>query len=300
MSKIRLAQKPFLSVQGEGPRTGKLTVFVRFFGCNLRCGGFFQKDPTKPETYIKPVLADPKSFKTLNDFPVVEYGCDTLYAIDPKYKHLAIDYDSAEELVREIESLLPKIKHGKNAGKPSWVHPTTWNEYDICFTGGEPLMQQDHINEIVQLLASKHQDETRPAVYQFETNGTRVIEDVLAKTIKQYGPKTLFNISPKLFTVTGEPSEKAWFPENIVKFQEIGDVALKFVVNDTEAAFNELNDKVCELHQTVPVYIMPVGSSYEQQSDYKIINKIASMALERGYHISGRLHCLLFGNDAER
>jgi 7-carboxy-7-deazaguanine synthase len=44
----------YLSVQGEGPRVGSPTVFVRFGGCNLRC-------PLWP--------------------------CDTQHAIDPKYRN---------------------------------------------------------------------------------------------------------------------------------------------------------------------------------------------------------------------
>jgi 7-carboxy-7-deazaguanine synthase len=41
------------SVQGEGPRVGNTTVFLRFGGCNLRCPG---------------------------------WPCDTQHAIDPKYR----------------------------------------------------------------------------------------------------------------------------------------------------------------------------------------------------------------------
>ncbi len=42
------------SVQGEGPRVGRATVFVRFGGCNLRCPG---------------------------------WPCDTQHAIDPAYRN---------------------------------------------------------------------------------------------------------------------------------------------------------------------------------------------------------------------
>lgn len=43
----------YASVQGEGPRTGQTTVFVRFGGCNLRCPG---------------------------------WPCDTQHAIDPAFR----------------------------------------------------------------------------------------------------------------------------------------------------------------------------------------------------------------------
>lgn len=49
---MRMAEV-YLSAQGEGPRVGQSTVFVRFGGCNLRCPG---------------------------------WPCDTQYAIDPKYR----------------------------------------------------------------------------------------------------------------------------------------------------------------------------------------------------------------------
>lgn len=296
---IRLAQRPFLSVQGEGIRTGKLTIFVRFFGCNLRCPGFFQKEPTKPETYVKPTLLDPKSFKTLDDFPVVEYGCDTLYAIDPKYKHLAITYEHVTDLIDEIESLLPKSDVFDNL--PVWFNPKTGNQYDICFTGGEPLLHQGVICEIIQALNDRPQRYmTFPSVMQFETNGTQMLSRELSDMISYNA--TLLNVSPKLFNVTGED---AWDIDALLSLtnKHEASVGFKFVVNATEAAFNELDEKVKELiqnHIYCPIYVMPVGSSFEQQSDYKTINKIAKMAVERGYHISGRLHCILFGNEVNR
>lgn len=59
----------YVSVQGEGPRVGIPTVFVRFGGCNLRCPG---------------------------------WPCDTPYAIDPKYRK-EWTHMGAEELVALVK-----------------------------------------------------------------------------------------------------------------------------------------------------------------------------------------------------
>ena len=96
--KIRISET-FLSVQGEGLRTGVLSVWQRYFGCSLSCPGFFQTDPTDVNTYVDPLGGvDPKQYKTLADIPVMKVGCDTLYAIDPRFKHCTTDYQSAADL----------------------------------------------------------------------------------------------------------------------------------------------------------------------------------------------------------
>lgn len=35
--KVKLAESPFVSIQGEGELIGTSTIFVRFSGCNLKC-----------------------------------------------------------------------------------------------------------------------------------------------------------------------------------------------------------------------------------------------------------------------
>ena len=43
-----------------------------------------------------------------------------------------------------------------------------------------------------------------------------------------------------------------------------------------------------------PVYIMPVGATVEEQETGA--GEVAEMAFKRGFNVSGRLHCYLFGN----
>ena len=44
----------FYSMQGEGHYTGRPTLWLRYFLCNLQCNGFGQLDPKNPETYFLP------------------------------------------------------------------------------------------------------------------------------------------------------------------------------------------------------------------------------------------------------
>jgi len=52
--KLRVSEV-YLSIQGEGPRVGESTVFVRFAGCNLRCPGWACDTPhaIDPAIYTK-------------------------------------------------------------------------------------------------------------------------------------------------------------------------------------------------------------------------------------------------------
>ena len=289
MTKLHISQT-FYSVQGEGPRTGKLAVWLRTFGCPLRCQGFFQKEPTKPETYIKSISFDPKSITKLDDFPVVEYGCDTLYAIDPVFKHLRRSMD-VEDVKKELTSYLPDASR--------WYHPKTFNEIDLCITGGEPLLQQTGLVALFETLVDQYAYQGVPDI-QIETNATRNLTPEFLDVVNDCGLNLHFNVSPKLFNVSGEDYE--WDPKIITSFFHASNhVALKVVINSSDLAWQELDDKILKLRKDLddslpPVYIMPVGATYEQQSDYAEITKIASRALDNGYNISGRLHCLLFGN----
>lgn len=296
--KIRLGEPPFVSVHGEYKRTGNLSLWLRFFGCTLRCGGFSQKDPTDPSTWVDPLEGiSPKKFKTIFELPVVSVGCDSIYSIDPKFKHCATDYNSISELVDSMLDVLPT---------GSWKHSKTGMTYDWAITGGEPLMNQD---KIVALFDEMYARDNFPFDVQIETNCTKRLTkdfvDLITSTtdgLHLGQTNWYFSMSPKLFTVSGEPDEKAWHPEIIKQYVSVvgeDNSWLKFVVNNDERSWDELDRKVSELKSmgvNVPVSVMPVGATKEQQEDSEIISKLASRAVNSGYHISPRIHATIWGN----
>lgn len=290
MTKIRLGEKPFLSIQGEGARTGVLSVWVRFFGCNLTCSGFGQVDPTNPATYELPYKdIEIKMYRSMEDLPVFDKGCDSGYSWAPKFKKLALDYQP-HELVTAITDLLPE---------GNFFHPVTENEIDLCFTGGEPMMHQKSMIQILDTL----EPDNHPYIVQIETNGTKAIQESFKDYIFGFGDSMVqWNISPKLFYVSGEKDVDAWKPEVIKEMLSqpwTYDACLKFVVNNDQRCWDELNRKVRQLRDMgvfAPVYVMPVGATKKDQENIYHVGEIAKKAIANGYHVSGRIHATLFGN----
>lgn len=99
---LRLVES-FLSIQGEGKYQGRLAIFLRFFGCNLRCAGFGVS------------AISPKTGEILT-------GCDTIRAV---FNHFdAHEVKSASELVALVQNFSANL-----AQKPV-----------VVITGGEPLL----------------------------------------------------------------------------------------------------------------------------------------------------------------
>jgi hypothetical protein len=137
-----------------------------------------------------------------------------------------------------------------------------------------------------------------PHVLQIETNGTKPLLDGFDRFFSYRDTIINWNISPKLFNVSGEKDAVDY--DNIARFQMTSPAGcLKFVVNDREETWRELDLHVKELRAMrvkFPIYVMPVGATYEQQTDTATLSKIANRAIDRGFHVSGRLQCVLFGN----
>jgi len=107
----------YTSVQGEGFHTGKLTQFVRFAGCNLRCPG---------------------------------WPCDTPQAIFPNQYHGKFYRDIPDRCVARI------MRQADTNGAKN-----------VCFTGGEPFMQDNETLRLVVYVLIE-----QGFSVEFFTNGT--------------------------------------------------------------------------------------------------------------------------------
>lgn len=284
----------FYSFQGEAEYAGKPSVWVRFFGCNLECNGFGQKDPTDPSTYVLPFQTfDVTSIKRVEDLPVWHYGCDSSYSWSNKYKHLALD-KTAEDMANELTEMM---KHPTNP-EGRFIHPITKQDTMLCFTGGEPMMWQ---KAMVAVLEEFEKQDNMPRTITIETNATQKIQQVFVEWMQTNyrGVDVHFAMSPKLFTVSGE--KDAVKPDIIHSYISFGHThVLKFVCNGTPENWKELDIAVQNITSIDPTlkyefWIMPVGATKDQQEEAQVAD-IAIEAMKRGFNVATRNHCYVFGN----
>ncbi len=296
----------FNSIQGEGLYTGVHTLWLRFYLCNLQCDGFGQDHPTKPDTWELPYLNfDPKSVNRVEDLPVWKKGCDSSYTWSKKFRHL-MGHKNAQELLDTI------IEYSKTESNPEggFRHPVSGQVAHLCYTGGEPLMKhaQQATMEINECLRNRMD---KPSCITYETNATQELTDEFFNYITNNGVWTtpvFFSVSPKLWSVAGEKREKAIKPEVIKQYDLAANLIqqygasrpvgqLKFVMGPHKEQWEEMEEVLAMIRNEGvdwPVYIMPVGATVEDQEEGA--GAVAKIAYERGYNVSGRLHCYLFGN----
>tara|TARA_R100000027_G_scaffold42619_1_gene31911 strand:+ start:56 stop:544 length:489 start_codon:yes stop_codon:yes gene_type:complete len=137
-----------------------------------------------------------------------------------------------------------------------------------------------------------------PSSMTFETNGTQKLTEPFKQWVKDIPEEIFFSVSPKLFTVSGEKTEKAIKPENVKEYAECSNRGqLKFVVGSARREWEELENTVRKFREAGvdwPVWIMPTGAREEEQTE--TAGKVAEEAFKRGYNVSARVHVYLFGN----
>ena len=293
----------FLSFQGEGNHTGKNTLWLRLFQCNLNCNGFGQTDPTNPASYVLPYeTIDIKDITDLTHLPVFDRGCDSSYSWSKKFEHLAFNED-ASTIAANLSKLLisPTNKNG------TFVNPASGQSTHMCFTAGEQLMRPNQ-RAIEAVMREFHSQQNMPSFVTVETNGTQKLSrDFISflSWFRETNEKSLidsewfWSVSPKLFNTSGEINSTAIKPDVVASYAEHSKKGqLKFVVNGSKETWKELELNLKDFRSAgvdFPVWIMPVGATKEQQEG-EHIKEIVMESLSRGYHVSGRLHAYMLGN----
>jgi organic radical activating enzyme len=288
MSKIKVSEV-FYSLQGEGRFVGVPSVFLRTYGCNFTCSGFGCK-PGEKSTGADEVAKNVELYKTFNDLPLVETGCDSYASWHPAYKHLS-PTQTTEELVERMLTLTPNNMWQQNNG----------NDVHLVITGGEPLLGWQRAYE--ELLSHDRMRDLKNIT--FETNGTQELHKdfrhfllnwTLNSKFGKKGPSALtFSVSAKL-SASGESWEEAIRPDVVMSYAAIGHTYLKFVVETDEHIHEAVRatDEFRAAGFTGSIYLMPQGGVVEPYDKNKL--RIANICCEQGWNYSPRLHVDLWGN----
>jgi len=298
IDKEHLYSEIFYSIQGEGKYTGVPTAWLRYFSCNLQCNGFGQDFPTNPSTHELPYKdINPADYDTMEELPVFDKGCDSSYSWASKFKCLQHS-DTADVIVDKIAEAVSTESNPEGL----FHHPKTLQPIHMCFTGGEPMLKNAQLAS-VEILKRMRGTCNIPSSITFETNGTQPLTEEFTNLFENKGMfsgELFFSVSPKLYNVSGEKPEKAIKPDVVRQYQYLSGVKngqLKFVVRDKPEVWDEL-EKVIEQFRYAgvqyPVWIMPVGATVEEQESSA--GDVAEKAFKKGYNVSSRVHCYLWGN----
>ena len=186
---------------------------------------------------------------------------------DTPYTWRWTDHDAAVELreqsVAEIAALLDAM-----------------NVDMVVITGGEPLLQQRELKELVDALRGE-----RSWRVEVETAGTIAPEVEVDQ----------WNVSPKLAN-SGNPRERRYKPDVLRAFRDTGRAAFKFVVRDA-ADIDEVEAMITECGLT-DVWLMPEGTDVATLTER--LRWLTPIAIERGWNVTNRLHILIWGDERGR
>lgn len=304
MNKFRYSEIFGDTIQGEGMYTGVPTVWIRFWGCNFECNGFGQKssDPSKWELPYKDLNVE--DYTSMDELPVFHTGCDSSYSWAKRFGRLA-HQSTASEICDKFIDLL-KNEHNPNG---LFVHPVSKQDTHLAFTGGEPMLNQTGMSQIMYELSER---ENCPVHVTVETNGTQYPRENLCRMIddfhitSEYGglvndglgdPEWFWSVSPKL-SASGENWSDAIQPDVVRDYKYLSNFGqIKYVVDGSQQCWDEV-ERATELYRKAGiewnVYVMPVGADREMQEEHQA--RITEDAVKRGYRVAARVHTWIFGN----
>lgn len=244
IAKQKAGAEIFYSIQGEGKNIGLPCIFIRCSLCNLHCS-----------------------------------WCDTDYTWNwerTPFKHKN-----------------DRLEGYKKFNKQEYILELSVNEiiericmfssHHIVLTGGEPMLQQKSLVELLKKLKSL----SNLYFIEVETNGTILPEATFDLLIDQY------NVSPKLANSNNTLSirEKA---EVINYFSTNDKATFKFVVTeelDLEELLTMIDTYSIDHNK---VYLMPEGTEKEELNKKR--QWLVEICKRYGFRFTDRLHIQIYGN----
>lgn len=165
---------------------------------------------------------------------------------------------SCDEIIKKLKEKGPRVK-------------------SLVITGGEPMLQQSKIIELLELL--------KPLGYrvEIETNGTIEPRDEFLRLIDQ------INCSPKTSNSGSDNRlEARERPKALWKLALNDKTFFKFVVRD-RTDLPEIKSLISRYNMR-NVYLMPEGDTREQQ--YQLSGEVEELCRENNFNFSPRLHVL--------
>lgn len=241
------------TIQGEGSATGRHCLFIRTYNCNLHCAWC-------------------DTAYTWADTPEKAQHTWTGKVYDRDDPHLGLKEMDADQVLEKLHGLWNYMEN-----------PTT-----IVVSGGEPMMQQDDLTDVVKSLRMWKNE------IHVETAGTISPKHTFDYYVTQY------NVSPKL-EHSGNRKEMRYKPHVLRTFVDSGKASFKFVVTDTSTDddFKEIRNiaEECRIPAT-RIMVMPEGISSHRT--IAVARRIVDKALEYGYGLTLRNHLLLWGANPDK
>ncbi|BDS06056.1 7-carboxy-7-deazaguanine synthase [Oceaniferula spumae] len=234
----------FHSIQGEGVSTGCPSVFVRASLCNLHCR-----------------------------------WCDTDYTWNWEGTPWAHDNDADPAYSKfKREDYITELPVHKVAETVA-AFPCT----RVIMTGGEPLLQDEAWQELMQLLSDQNSD----YYFEVETNGTLIPSEGFDQSVHQY------NVSPKLAN-SGNEKEKRCRNKALEFFARSEKAWFKFVISSDDD-LEEIEELIAE--HSIPtdrILLMPEGRDEATLQSRRLW--LVDLCRDRNYRYSDRLHIQLWGS----
>jgi len=222
-------------LQGEGVSIGTPVLFIRMAMCNLHC-----------------------------------LWCDSSQTWNFEGTKFDHDYEKKVKMKDEVHDMTVEQVR-------SWINDTCIQQKvkRVVLSGGEPLLQQKELAELMRL---------SPVSFEIETNGT------IMPSMDFDGLITQYNVSPKLQN-SGNPLKLRYQAASLKFFAQSPKAYFKYVVN-SEEDMREIIEHIVEL--AIPherILLMPLGHTQETQA--KSLPVVEQLCLKYGFRLSPRLHVLM-------